>query len=197
MTNVLMIDNHDSFTFNIVEALERLGANVRVVRNEIDAKAALDQALESNALILLSPGPGQPQDAGCCIELIRLAKCNAPVFGVCLGQQAIVLEAGGQVTRAPEPVHGKVSVIEHDGEGPFASLPSPLRIGRYHSLCTPNPPPRFRVHARIGDMAMAISDPYAKQVGVQFHPESVLTPVGQKMLANVLEQFAPDPVRPA
>ena len=189
--NVLMIDNHDSFTFNIVEALERLGAKVRTVRNEIDPRDALDRALESRSLILLSPGPGRPEDAGCCLDLIRLAKGKAPLLGVCLGHQAIVLEAGGEVVRAPEPVHGKVSLLEHDGEGPFAALPNPLRVGRYHSLCTPNPPSRFRVHARIDDMAMAISDREAKQVGLQFHPESVLTPVGQKILDNVLDQFAP------
>jgi anthranilate synthase/aminodeoxychorismate synthase-like glutamine amidotransferase len=187
--NVLMIDNHDSFTFNIVEVLERLGSSVRTVRNEIAAEAALEQAQVSNALILISPGPGRPEDTGCCVDLIRLAKGKVPLFGVCLGQQAMVLEAGGQVVRAPEAVHGKASLLEHDGEGPFAGLPNPLRIGRYHSLCTPNPPERFRVHAAIDGMAMAISDVEAKQVGVQFHPESVLTPVGQKMIENVLKAF--------
>jgi anthranilate synthase component 2 len=187
--NVLMIDNHDSFTFNIVEALERLGATVRTVRNEIAASDALDQAQSSDALILISPGPGRPEDAGCCIDLIRLAKGKVPLFGVCLGQQAMVLEAGGEVVRASEAVHGKASLLEHDGQGPFVGLPNPLRIGRYHSLCTPNPPERFRVHATIDGMAMAISDVEAKQIGVQFHPESVLTPVGQRLLGNVLERL--------
>jgi anthranilate synthase/aminodeoxychorismate synthase-like glutamine amidotransferase len=187
--NVLMIDNHDSFTFNIVEALERLGASVRTVRNEIAAEAALEQAQEAKAMILLSPGPGRPEDAGCCMELIRLANGKVPVFGVCLGHQAVVLEAGGEVVRAPNVVHGKASLLEHDGAGPFAGLPNPIKIGRYHSLCTPNPPERFRVHAAIDGMAMAISDAEAKQVGVQFHPESVLTPVGQRILGNVLEEF--------
>ena len=187
--NVLMIDNHDSFTFNIVEALERLGASVRTVRNEIAAEDALARATETNALILISPGPGRPEDAGCCIDLIRQAKGKVPIFGVCLGQQAMVLEAGGKVVRAPQAVHGKASLLEHDGEGPFAGLPNPLRIGRYHSLCTPNPPERFRVHASIDGMAMGISDLQAKQVGVQFHPESVLTPVGQRIIENVLKAF--------
>ena len=189
--NVLMVDNHDSFTFNIVEALERLGANVRTVRNEIAAAEAFEQARASDALILISPGPGRPQDAGCSMELISLAKGEVPLFGVCLGHQAMVLEGGGDVVRASEVVHGKSSLLEHDGSGPFAGLPNPIRIGRYHSLCTPNPPPRFRVHAAIDGMAMAISDPEAKQIGVQFHPESVLTPIGQKMLENVLEELAP------
>lgn len=188
--NVLMIDNHDSFTFNIVEALERLGASVRTVRNEIAAPDALDQAIAADAMILISPGPGRPEDAGCCIDLIRLAKGKVPLFGVCLGQQAMVLEAGGEVVRADQAVHGKASLLEHDGKGPFAGLPTPLKIGRYHSLATPNPPSRFRVHGSIDGMAMAISDSAAKQVGVQFHPESVLSPTGQRMLANVLEGFA-------
>ena len=188
--SVLMIDNHDSFTFNIVEALERLGASVRTVRNGIAAQEAFDQAMDCEAMILISPGPGRPEDAGCCIELIRLAKGKVPLFGVCLGQQAMVLEAGGEVVRAPHAVHGKASLLEHDGQGPFAGLPSPIKVGRYHSLATPNPPPRFRVHGSIDGMAMAISDRAAKQVGVQFHPESVLSPMGQRILANVLDGFA-------
>lgn len=187
--NVLMIDNHDSFTFNIVEALERLGASVRTVRNQIAAEDALEQARDADAMILISPGPGRPEDAGCCLNLIRLAKGEVPLFGVCLGQQAIVLEAGGEVVRAQQAVHGKASLLQHDGEGPFAGLPNPIKIGRYHSLGTPNPPSRFRVHASIDGMAMAISDPEAKQVGVQFHPESVLTPAGQRMIDNVLKGF--------
>ena len=187
--NLLIVDNHDSFTFNIVEALERLGANVRTVRNEIAAEAAFDQAQQTNSIILLSPGPGRPEEAGCCVELITLAKGKVPLFGVCLGHQALVLEAGGEVVRAPEAVHGMASLLEHDGKGPFAGVPSPIKVGRYHSLCTPTPPGRFHVHAAIDGMAMAISDPVAKQVGLQFHPESILTPVGQRILANVLDGF--------
>ena len=185
--NVLMVDNHDSFTFNIVEALERLGASVRTVRNEITAEEAFEQARQANAIILISPGPGRPEDAGCSMDLVRLAKGKVPLFGVCLGHQAMVLEAGGEVVRASEPVHGKASLLTHDATGPFAGVPNPIKIGRYHSLCTPNPPARFHVHAGIDGMAMAISDVAAKQVGVQFHPESVLTPGGQQILANVLD----------
>lgn len=188
--NVLMVDNHDSFTFNIVEAVERLGATVLTVRNEIAAVDAFEQARQSNAIILISPGPGRPEDAGCSVELISLAKGRVPVFGVCLGHQAMVLEAGGEIVRAPAAVHGKASLLDHDGTGPFAGLPNPLKIGRYHSLCTPSPPSRFHVHATIDGMAMAISDREALQAGVQFHPESVLTPIGQKILANILDEFA-------
>jgi anthranilate/para-aminobenzoate synthase component II len=109
------------------------------------------------------------------------------LLGVCLGHQAIVQEAGGKVTRAPEPVHGKAIVVPHDGEGPFRGLDGPMHIGRYHSLCTPNPPSNFRVHAQIDGMAMAISDTAALQTGLQFHPESILTPHGDRMLRNILE----------
>ncbi len=189
-SKVLIVDNHDSFTFNIVEALRKLGAAVTTVRNEIAAVEAFDHARRTNSTILLSPGPGRPEEAGCSLELIALARGKVPLFGICLGHQAIVLEAGGDVARAPEVVHGKSSLLEHDGSGPFAGLPNPVKIGRYHSLCTPNPPARFHVHAVVDGMAMAISDRAAMQVGVQFHPESVLTPLGQRILSNVLHSFS-------
>ncbi|MDQ8755577.1 aminodeoxychorismate/anthranilate synthase component II [Sphingosinicella sp. LHD-64] len=183
---ILMIDNRDSFTFNLVEAFERLGETVTVLRNSIGVDAALIRAEAENALIVLSPGPGRPEDAGCCLELIARAKGRAPVLGVCLGHQAIVHEAGGTVVGAHAIVHGKASVITHDGTGPFEGLPNPLRVGRYHSLCTPSPPARFRVHGEIDGMAMAISDPEARQYGVQFHPESILTPHGDHLLHNIV-----------
>jgi anthranilate synthase/aminodeoxychorismate synthase-like glutamine amidotransferase len=183
---VLLIDNLDSFSFNLVEAFERLGATVQVLRNTVGSARALEIAEEKRALIVLSPGPGTPRDAGCCLELIALAKGRAPLLGVCLGHQAIVEQAGGAVCRAPEPVHGKVSMLDHDGKGPMKGLESPLGIGRYHSLCTRNLPARFTVHAEIGGMAMAISDVAALQTGLQFHPESILTRSGDRILANIL-----------
>jgi anthranilate synthase/aminodeoxychorismate synthase-like glutamine amidotransferase len=186
--NILLIDNLDSFSFNLVEAVERLGARVRVVRNTISAGAALEEAEQNDAMILLSPGPGRPEDAGCCIELIAAAKGRVPLLGVCLGHQAIVLEAGGEVGSAPEPVHGKASLLAHDGTGPFEGLDGPIRIGRYHSLCTRRIPNRFTIHAEIDGMAMAISDSDAMQTGLQFHPESILTPAGNRLLANILRQ---------
>ena len=157
--DIVFIDNLDSFTFNLVEAFERLGGRVKVLRNRVDPAHAFKVALEREALIVLSPGPGRPEDAGCCLDLIALAKYRVPLLGICLGHQAIVLEAGGRVTRAPHPVHGKASLLEHD---------------------------HFHIHARIGGMAMAISDPEALQTGLQFHPESILTRGGDTMLANIL-----------
>jgi anthranilate synthase/aminodeoxychorismate synthase-like glutamine amidotransferase len=184
--SVLMIDNLDSFTFNLVEAIERLGAKVRVLRNSIPAADALAAAEQSGSHLILSPGPGRPEDAGCCLELLTLAKGRVPVLGVCLGHQAMVLEAGGDVGRAPAPVHGKTSLLVHDGQGPFEGIEGPVQIGRYHSLCTRNIPDRFTVHAETEGMAMAISDDAALQTGLQFHPESILTPVGNRILANIL-----------
>jgi anthranilate synthase component 2 len=185
-SHVLMIDNFDSFTFNLVEAFERLDCEVQVLRNTVAAADALTRAQEKDSLIVLSPGPGTPGDAGCCLELIGLAKGKAPLLGVCLGHQALVQEAGGAVTRAPEPVHGKSIVVPHDGEGPFKGLDGPLHIGRYHSLCTRWPPANFQVHAEVDGMAMAISDQKARQTGLQFHPESILTPHGDTMLRNIM-----------
>ena len=184
---ILMIDNLDSFTFNLVEAFERLNCDVQVLRHNVPAQDALDIALENNSLIVLSPGPGTPDEAGCCLELLGLAKGKAPLLGVCLGHQAMVQQAGGKVTRAKEAVHGKSVVVPHDGEGPFKGLEGPLHIGRYHSLCTIDPPENFTVHAEYQGMAMAISDKAAKQTGLQFHPESILTPHGDRMLKNIIE----------
>ena len=191
---VLLIDNLDSFTFNLVESLGRLGAEVHVRRNGIAAADALAEAEGLGAILMISPGPGTPQNSGCCLDLIALAKGRVPLLGICLGHQAIVEEAGGTVTRAPEPVHGKSMLLDHDGAGPFAGLPSPARVARYHSLCTRDLPPRFTIHAELDGMAMAFSDPAALQAGLQFHPESILTTHGDAMLVNLLAMFGERPV---
>jgi len=186
---VLLIDNRDSFTFNLAEACRVAGAMVEVVRNSVAAEAALDRALTCGALIMLSPGPGGPREAGCCLELIALASGRVPLIGICLGHQAIVEAAGGSVVRAHEPCHGKSSLVEHDRRGPFGGLASPMRVGRYHSLCTPlnEVPEALRVHAVLDGMAMAVSDQAAGQFGLQFHPESILTPLGDRLLGAVLD----------
>ena len=183
---IVLIDNFDSFSFNLVESFQRLGSAVRVLRNRVSAAEAFALAEAMDALLVLSPGPGNPHDAGCCLELVALAKGRRALLGICLGHQAIVQEAGGRVERAPEPVHGKVSLMAHDGQGPFAGLPAPMRIGRYHSLCTVALPPRFTVHAQVDGVVMAISDGDAMQVGLQFHPESILTTHGDGLLRAIL-----------
>lgn len=184
--HVLLIDNFDSFSFNLVEAFERLRATVQVLRNTVDAAQALAIARDKDALIVLSPGPGRPEEAGCTLDLIGRAIGHVPVLGICLGHQAIVHQAGGAVERASEPVHGRSTVLEHDGAGPFLGMIEGAPVGRYHSLCTRDVPARFRVHATLDGMAMAISDSAARQTGLQFHPESILTPHGDRILANVL-----------
>ena len=185
---ILLIDNRDSFTFSLAEACRVAGAEVEVVRNSIDAGAAFDRARRFGALLMLSPGPGAPKDAGCCLDLIALAAGKVPLIGICLGHQAIVEHHGGQVVRAHEPCHGKSSAVEHDGAGPFTGLPSPMRVGRYHSLCTPlnHVPERLRVHAVLDGMAMAVSQRDEGQVGLQFHPESILTPLGARLVDGLL-----------
>jgi anthranilate synthase/aminodeoxychorismate synthase-like glutamine amidotransferase len=189
MKPVLLIDNLDSFTFNLVESLERIGVEVLVRRNSIAAADALAEAEAKGAILMISPGPGTPRASGCCLELIALAKGRVPLLGICLGHQALAEEAGGTVTRAPEPVHGKSMLLPHDGAGPFNGLPSPVRVARYHSLCTRDLPARLKVHAEVDGMAMAFSDPEALQAGLQFHPESVLTTHGDIMLANLMAMF--------
>jgi anthranilate synthase/aminodeoxychorismate synthase-like glutamine amidotransferase len=186
--NVLLIDNRDSFTFNLAEAFRVAGAQVAVVRNSIEAAVALRRALEMDATIILSPGPGGPADAGSCLELTHLARGRVPLIGICLGHQAIVEEAGGTVALANQPFHGKCSVLTHSGNGPFAGLPSPLTVGRYHSLCTPvrGLPGRFTVDAELDGMAMAIRDDSAAQLGLHFHPESILTPKCDRLAVALL-----------
>lgn len=185
---ILLIDNRDSFTFNLAEAFRIAGASVAVVRNDLCAHEALDRAIDSRAILLLSPGPGAPDEAGCCLDLIRLARGRVPLIGICLGHQAIVAEAGGRVARAAAPFHGKCSSLAHGGGGPFDGLPSPLTVGRYHSLCTPvaDLPDRFVVDAELDGMAMAIRDEESGQLGLQFHPESILTPKGDRLVAAML-----------
>lgn len=186
--NILLIDNRDSFTFNLADAFAQAGAVVEVVRNSIAPDEALRRAIANDAAILLSPGPGAPADAGCCIDLIKLARGRVPVIGICLGHQALVEAAGAVVERAATPCHGKSSELDHGGTGPFTDLASPLRIGRYHSLCTPvaSLPDSFTIDAELDGMAMAIRDDTGGALGLQFHPESILTPRGDRLVVAML-----------
>lgn len=190
---ILFIDNLDSFSFNLVDAFERLGAAVRVLRNTVSAADAFALAEAQSALIVLSPGPGGPQEAGCCMELVGLARGRLPLLGICLGHQAIAAEAGGEIVRAAAPVHGKACPMTHIGSGAFDGLPSPIKVGRYHSLVATRLPPRLKVTARCGEEVMAIADEEAMQIGLQFHPESVLTRAGDRVLQNVLDRLGGSP----
>jgi len=182
---VLVIDNYDSFTYNLVQELGELGAELEVVRNDA---ATVDDLLErAPELVVVSPGPCTPDEAGISLEAVRrFPEAGIPLLGVCLGHQALAQAFGGTVIRH-EPVHGKTTTIEHDGRTIFEGLPSPLTVGRYHSLIVDDAlPDCFEVSATGGGVVMAIRHRELPAQGVQFHPESVLTDSGMAMLENLL-----------
>jgi para-aminobenzoate synthetase component 2 len=186
MTKILVIDNYDSFVFNLVQYLQQLGAEVVVKRNdEVNANS-----INEFDGVLLSPGPGTPEDAGACIEIVNAAiEKQKPLLGVCLGHQAIGAALGGKVSRAPELLHGKTSQVQHKNEGVFKDLKSPFRATRYHSLAIENPnfPNDLTITATTeSGVIMGVKHKTAPIEGVQFHPESVLTEGGHRLLANWL-----------
>ncbi|MCB0865468.1 MAG: aminodeoxychorismate/anthranilate synthase component II [Solirubrobacterales bacterium] len=188
---VLVIDNYDSFTYNLVQYLGELGAEVEVVRND---RASVEELLGRKPdRLVISPGPCTPAEAGISVEASRrFPQSGIPTLGVCLGHQSMVEAFGGEVIQG-EPVHGKDAVVTHDGKTIFAGLPSPLTVGRYHSLlASPELPECFELSATYGELVMAVRHRELPAEGVQFHPESVLTPQGKAMLANFLGVDLPD-----
>jgi len=185
---VLLLDNYDSFTFNLVQCLAELGATVEVRRHDaITLEEAIALAPER---LVISPGPGRPADAGISLDLIRTFTGRVPILGVCLGHQAIGEAFGGAVVRAPRSRHGKTSSITHDGRGVFAGLPSAIEVGRYHSLVVEEAswPRELEIVARSEDdgVVMALRHRRHPIHGVQFHPESILTAEGRAILRNFL-----------
>jgi anthranilate synthase/aminodeoxychorismate synthase-like glutamine amidotransferase len=183
---VLVIDNYDSFTYNLVQYLGELGAEPEVVRND---QATVNELLERGPdRLVISPGPCRPVDAGISIEASRrFAEAGIPVLGVCLGHQALAEAFGGQIALG-EPVHGKVAEVRHDGRTIFDGIPNPLVAGRYHSLVVdPDLPDSLELSARSGDTVMGVRHRELPAEGVQFHPESVLTESGKQLLANFLK----------
>jgi anthranilate synthase/aminodeoxychorismate synthase-like glutamine amidotransferase len=186
MTRVLIVDNYDSFTYNLVQYLGELGAEVEVVRNDA---ASVDDLLArvNGSKVIVSPGPCTPAEAGISVEVCRrLPEAGVPVLGVCLGHQALAAAFGGRVVRG-EPVHGKTAEVEHDGKTIFHDLPSPLVAGRYHSLVVdPDLPDSLERSAASGDTVMGVRHRELPAEGVQFHPESILTGEGRTLLRNFL-----------
>ena len=184
---ILVIDNYDSFTYNLVQYLGELGAEMTVVRNDQMTLADVKRLAPSH--IVISPGPGDPTDGGISNDVIREFYRSVPILGVCLGHQCIGHAFGGTVTRAPRLMHGKTSSIYHDGRGLFENVSNPFEAGRYHSLIVREPLPEgFKVTAftKEGEV-MGLRHKQYPLEGVQFHPESVLTPFGKQMLANFIE----------
>ena len=185
---LLMIDNYDSFTYNLVQYLGELGADVRVVRN--DAISVDEVAALAPAQIVISPGPCTPGEAGVSVALIERFAGKIPILGVCLGHQAIGQAFGGRIVRAQRVMHGKLSAIAHDGRGVFTGIPTPFQATRYHSLAIEpaSVPPSLAVTARTDDgEIMGVRHREHAVEGVQFHPEAILTEHGRRMLANFLE----------
>jgi anthranilate synthase/aminodeoxychorismate synthase-like glutamine amidotransferase len=184
---VLVVDNYDSFTYNLVHLLEELGAEV-MVRLSDSLTVAEAEALQPDGLVV-SPGPGRPPDAGRSLELIAERGPTTPTLGVCLGHQAIVEVFGGEIAQAQKLIHGKASRIHHDGRGIFAGLPAELEVGRYHSLAAAEVPDALEVTSRTEDgEVMGVRHRSLPIEGVQFHPESVLTPHGAAMLRTFLSR---------
>jgi len=184
---MLLIDNYDSFTYNLVQAFAAQGADVMVYRNDaITANEAL--ALEPTHLVI-SPGPGRPEDAGVSLDMIAAFAGSIPVLGVCLGHQSLVQHFGGEIVRAERLMHGKTSMAKHDGKTIFEGLPQPFEVGRYHSLCAENEslPDVLELTAETdrGEI-MGVRHKTLPLEGVQFHPESVLTPEGERLMANFM-----------
>jgi anthranilate synthase/aminodeoxychorismate synthase-like glutamine amidotransferase len=186
---ILLVDNYDSFTYNLAHLFGELGCEVTVLRNDaVDADAA--EKLAPSHLVL-SPGPGRPADAGALLPIVRRLAGRVPTLGVCLGHQAIVEAFGGEIGRAKRLVHGKASAVRHDGRGIFAGLPEEFEAGRYHSLAATAVPDALEVSATCSEgEVMAVRHREARVDGVQFHPESVLTPVGPQLARNFLEAAA-------
>jgi anthranilate synthase/aminodeoxychorismate synthase-like glutamine amidotransferase len=183
---ILVIDHYDSFVYNLVQLIEHLGGHTEVVRS--DAEPAADLVARNPEAVVLSPGPGRPEDAGCMTELLQLLPSETPVLGVCLGHQALGIACGAHVDRA-EPVHGKASSVFHEGAGILSGLSSPFEAGRYHSLVVTRDdlPQELRMTAWTGDgLVMAAQHRELPRYGVQFHPESILTPEGPRVVENFL-----------
>lgn len=187
MADILLLDNIDSFTYNLADQLRSNGHNVVIYRNHIPAQTLIERlATMSNPVLMLSPGSGVPSEAGCMPELLTRLRGKLPIIGICLGHQAIVEAYGGYVGQAGEILHGKASSIEHDGQAMFAGLTNPLPVARYHSLVGSNIPAGLTINAHFNGMVMAVRHDADRVCGFQFHPESILTTQGARLLEQTL-----------
>lgn len=196
MANILFIDNVDSFTYNLVDQLRNSKHCVTVYRNTIPADVIIEKLSQmQNPILMLSPGPGTPSEAGCMPELLKRLKGQLPIIGICLGHQAIVESYGGSIVPAGDILHGKASLIEHDEQAMFRGLPNPLPVARYHSLKGENIPNTLTINALCNNIVMAVRNDHDRVYGFQFHPESILTTQGVKLLEQTIE-WALNPPQP-
>ncbi len=187
MADIVFIDNFDSFTYNLVDQFRSLGHQVTIYRNNIPAQHIEDAVAQlSQPVVLLSPGPGAPNEAGSMPEIIQRLKGKVPMIGICLGHQAIVEAYGGKVAGAGDIVHGKVSMMAHQEHPIYADLPSPLAIARYHSLVAQVVPPSLTITAEVDGLVMSVVQEQDKVCGFQFHPESIMTTYGATLLTNAI-----------
>jgi anthranilate synthase component 2 len=186
---VYFLDNFDSFSYNLVDELSLLGTDLVIYRNNICAKRILSEMNEETqpVMLVLSPGPGKPSNAGCLLELIELCKGKYPILGICLGQQALVQSYGGKIGHAGETVHGKSSILTTNQHPVFDGLGSQFPVARYHSLMATDVPDSLQVIAQCDSIPMAIYHPKDKIIGYQFHPESILTPDGAQLLMQTID----------
>lgn len=195
MTKLFMLDNLDSFTYNLVDEFQCLGFEPSVYRNTLSAEFIFNKMLEHTqktsepVLLVLSPGPGEPNKAGCLMALIKMCVGRIPMLGICLGHQALIEHYGGLVDRAEEIVHGKASSITHTGSGAFNNIQNPLPVARYHSLIGKDIPKTIDVIAEYNGMCMAISKEEDAVLAFQFHPESILTTFGATLLAQSIQHL--------
>jgi anthranilate synthase component 2 len=189
--SVFLLDNFDSFTYNLVDELRSMGIELKIYRNSVSATELfammVEQAKLSKVLLMLSPGPGTPADAGCMAELLNLVKGKFAVLGICLGHQAIVESYGGKIIRADKVMHGKSSLLQHCGDRMFANLPQPLPVARYHSLMASDMPQDLEVLAEFEGIPMAVCHRQDSMLGYQFHPESILTSFGSQLLRQSID----------
>lgn len=204
---VFLLDNFDSFTYNLVDELRTLGLELIVYRNSVAADVILQKMHEKaqhndehghtkQVMLMLSPGPGNPSEAGSMLTLLNLVKGQFPVLGICLGHQAIVESYGGTIIRADKVMHGKSSLIEHSADKMFANMPQPLPVARYHSLMASNIPQQLTVLANFANIPMAVAHLQDKMLGFQFHPESILTSHGSQLLLQSIQFLTQDKVLP-
>ncbi|MGB0893593.1 MAG: aminodeoxychorismate/anthranilate synthase component II [Parashewanella sp.] len=187
---LFLLDNFDSFSYNLVDQFRCLDFDVVVYRNDLDADVIATKILsEPNAILILSPGPGSPIQAGCMMQLIGKVAGKAPILGICLGHQALVEHYGGKVDRAPTVVHGKAFPVHHNNHPVFANLPSPLPSARYHSLVAVDVPKQVNVIAHTDNLPMAMIHQNHASLGFQFHPESILTCRGSQLLTQAIEHL--------